>query len=486
MTQTQLLLLLISIIPLANCLMIKFCDESSPLIAMIEKFLPVLFLINLIGICGNIDRDNSYLVIAEAARGISLGFDVDRLALGFLFLLNLFWLVFTFYTRRFFEILELSNACNLKAFFALIIALVNLIIISKNLLSILFFYNCLIISCHFFGMKFLHKKETKFAYFFTFLLYLESVFFFLAIVATYKFTDQIDFKLGGIITENIDSAKYIFLLCLYLAGLFLTILFPFYLLYRDINLDLITIYGLFFLSYSFSSIYIFLKILNSIFGLKGFALMISPSGLAILEWVFLLNIIAASACVIFSKGLKSTFFYLVFQQFIFALFAIFIFALFDDSKINFAILSFFLSITLIFLTISNFSLYLGKAENKSLFGIFYDLKVSTILFIFAVANLMGLAPAIGAVEKFFLLKIIVKEHLTISGLVFLVNFITLFVFAWKSFNPFFSREEKPKSQNDLDLAKSIDFDSSLVLTALTVAIAMLLSLMFFPFLIEFL
>ncbi len=487
MTQTQVLLLLISIIPFANCLLIKFCDESSKLINAIEKFLPILFLINIIGIYGNLDRDNSYLVLTEAARGISLGFDVDALGLVFLFLLNFFWLIFAFYSRRFFQLSETKNLTNLRAFFALIIALVNLIIISKNLLSILFFYNCLIVVCHFFGMKFLHKKETKFSYFFTFLLYLESVFFFLAIVATYKFTGQIDFQLGGIISENIDSAKYVLIFVLFLAGLFLSVLIPFYLLYRDINLDLITIYGLFFLSYAFSGIYIFLKILNSIFGLKGFAFMISETGFAIFEWIFLFNIAAASVCLVLSKGLKSSFFYLTFQQFTFALFSIFLFATYDDSRINLGILSFFFSITLIFLCISNFVLYLQKSEEKSVFGIFYDLKVTTILFIFGIFNLVGIAPGIGAVEKFFLLKIIFEKKLLIAGMAFLANFLGLSFFSWKVFYPFFWRSTKEaKSQNDMELAKSIDFDSSLILTALTVAIVMFLSLIFFPFLIEFL
>ncbi|MBP7710609.1 MAG: hypothetical protein KA100_06035 [Rickettsiales bacterium] len=486
MTQTQILLLLISLIPFANCVVTKFCDDSSNVIVAIKKFLPVLFLINLIGIYGNIDRDNSYLVLAEAARGIALGFDIDQLSLGFLFLLNFFWLIFAFYSRRFFELMQVKNVTNLESFLALIIALVNLILISKNLLSILFFYNCLIIVCHFFGLKFLHKKETKFSHFFTFLLYLESLFFFLAIVATYKFTGQIDFKLGGIITGDIQSAKYFLLLAFYLIGLFLSVLIPFYLLYRDINLDLITIYGLFFLSYAFSGIYIFLKILNSIFGLQGFALMLSGAGFTIFEWIFLVNIAVSTVCLVLSKGLKSSFFYLFFQQFTFALFSIFTFAVFDEGRINLGVLSFFFSITLIFLSVSNFILYLSKSEGKSVFGIFYDLKVSTILFIFAVLNLLGVAPGIGAVEKFFLLKIIFEKKLLIAGLAFLTNFVGLAIFSWKVFYPFFWRNQEQKSQNDQELAKSIDFDSSLILTALTVAIVIFLSLIFFPFLIEFL
>jgi multicomponent Na+:H+ antiporter subunit D len=486
MTQTQILLLLISLIPLANCLVTKFCDNQSSLIAGIKKLLPVLFLINLFGIYANIDRDNSYLILAEASRGVALGFEVDQISLVFLFLLNFFWLILAFYLRRFFELAQLENVTNLESFLATVIALVNLILISKNLLSILFFYNCLIIICHFFGIKFLHKKETKFSHFFTFLFYLESLFFFLAIVATYKFTGQIDFKLGGIITENIQAAKYFLLLAFYLIGLFLSVLMPFYLLYRDINLDLITIYGLFFLSYAFSGIYILLKILNSIFGFEGFALMLSGAAFTIFEWIFLLNIAVSSICLVLSKGLKSSFFYLFFQQLTFVLFSIFTFAVFNEAKIGLGVLSFFFSMTLIFLSVSNFILYLNKSQSKNVLGIFYDLKVSSALFIFAVLNLMGVAPAIGAVEKFFLLKIIIQKKLLIAGLVFVINFVGLAIFAGKVFYPFFCRNQLQKSQSDQDLAKSIDFDSSLILTGLIVAIAIFLSLIFFPFLLEFL
>ncbi len=486
MTQTQFLIALISLIPFANALIARFCDDSSKVVGVIEKMLPVLFAINLIGIYGNLARDNSYLVISEATRGVAIGFDIDHLGLVFLGLLNFIWIVFAFYSQKFLRLLELKESTNLKIFLALIIAFINLIILGKNLLTILFFYNCLIILCHFFGLKFLHKKETKFSTFFTFLLYLESLFFFLAIVATYKFIGQVDFAPNGIISGDIDSAKYGMLLIFYLVGLFLSVLVPFYLLYRDINLDLITIYSLFFLSYAFVSIYILLKVLYSIFGIENFSLIFSGVGFSIFEGLFLFNIIVAGVCVFVSKGIKSSFFYLFFQQFSFVLFSIFLLAVFDEEKISMAILSFIFSITLLFFCISNFVLYLSKAENKSMNGLFYELKISTILLIFAIVNLMGMAPGVGLVEKFFLLKVIFKQKLILSIGIILVNFITLFAFAWKLIWPLFSRLENARSQKDQELAKSIDFDSSLILTAFTTAIVIVLSLIFSPFLIKFL
>lgn len=481
MTQTQFLLFLISIIPLINCLIIKMCDESPVLVSAANRFMPILFLINLIGLCGNLKNDNSYLVITEAMRGVSLGFVVDQISLGFLFILNFFWLIFAFYSHRFLSFIEAKNSDNLKFFFTLTIAFINLIILSKNLLSTLFFYNCLILLSYFFALKFLHKKETKFSRFFTLLLYLESVFFFLAIVATYKFTDQIDFVNGGVVAQNFDATKHSLLFFLYFSGLFLSVLLPSYLLYRDINLDPLVIYIFFFLAYAFSGLYIFLKLIVFVFGLQGFSLIIQKIGFGFFEAMFLLNMIAASVFLLLSRGFKSSFFYLFFHQFIFTLFAIILFVTFDGSRFYLTLFSFLFSFTLVFLTISNFILYLGKAEDKSLVGLFYDFIITTSLLIFALANMIGIAPAIGAVEKFFLLKIIIQKKLWLSAAIFLVNFITLALFSWKMLYPLFLRKEKSDKN---ELAKDIDFDSSLILTGLTVAVIMFLGLILFPFIIN--
>lgn len=486
MTQTQFLLLLISIIPFVNCLFIKLYADSPKMVNVASKVLPILFLANLIGLYGNLGRDSSYLILTEATRGIALAFDIDQLALGFLFVFNFIWLIFAFYSQRFLALSETKNVNNLRMFFALIIAFVNLIIISKNLLSILFFYNCLIILCHFFSTKFLHTEQTKFSRFFTSLLYLESIFLFLAIVATYKFTGQIDFAANGIVSEKLESIQYLLLLILFLGGLFLAILFPFYVLYRKINLDPLVIYSLFFLAYGYSTLYIFLKLLSSIFGFTIFSIITTSMGNGLffdcIQWIFLINIVAASIFLFLSRGLKSSFFYLFFQQFIFVLFEIFIFAIFDENRVYLALTSFLLSITLIFLCVSNFVLYLNKAEHKWMEGLFFNLKITSILLAFGVASLIGIAPSIGAVDKFYLLKIIVQKKLLIPQIIFGVNFVSLAFFAWKVFFPLFMPSQSEQLKGDEDLGREIDFDSSLILTTLIVALTMFLGLILFPFL----
>jgi formate hydrogenlyase subunit 3/multisubunit Na+/H+ antiporter MnhD subunit len=265
----------------------------------------------------------------------------------------------------------------------------------------------------------------------------------------------------------------------------MAIFIPSYLLYRNfINLDPIIIYILFFLAYGLSTLYIFIKILAFTFGFKSFALM-SENFLQIIEWIFLVNILCTSIFLLFSKGLKSSFFYLFFQQFLFALFSIFIFTIYDKSSVCLALFSFLLSITLIFLTTSNFILYLSKLEHKWLGGLFYNLKITSVLFIFAIFNLIGLAPGIGAVEKFYLIKILFQKELIVPGIIFGINFTSLLLFAWKVIYPLFLHDteisaEEIKSAGEI--AKAIDFDSSLILSALTVAVIIFLGLILFPIL----
>jgi formate hydrogenlyase subunit 3/multisubunit Na+/H+ antiporter MnhD subunit len=342
-----------------------------------------------------------------------------------------------------------------------------------------------VLLAHFFAAKFLHKKATRFSLFFTILLYFESIFFFLAIVATYKFAGQIEFASNGAISDKLDLMQYGLLLTLYFSGLFISVLLPCYLLYRNINFDPLIIYVLFFLSYAFSTLYILVKLFNFTFGLEGFALIISRLGFEFIEVIFLSNIIITSFYLLKNNGLKSSFFYLFFQQLIFALFSIITFAAFDGSKIYLALLSFLLSMTLIFFCISNFVLFLSKSSGKKFDGLFFDMRLTSIFFIFAVANLIGIAPGIGAVEKFFLAKIIIQERLFLSAAIVAVNFLSLALFAWKIFHPLFLRLQEPRPAEDIELIKNIDFDSSLILTPLITMIIIFLGLVFFPAVISF-
>ncbi len=498
MTQTQFLIILIALIPLFNAITIKICSNSDKMVSGFNKLFPILYLVNLIGIYGNLNRDNSYVTVIEAIRGISLSFDVDELGLKFLFLLGFIWLTFAFYMQRFFTLHSFKNALNMKIFIILIFSFLNLIILSKNLLTILFFYNCLIILSHFFSLIFLHKGETKFSNFFTFLLYLESILFFFAIVATFKFVGHIEFTRGGILADNVNSFGFSALLLLYVCGLFLSIIVPCYLFFNNINLEPIILYALFFLSYAFGSIYILIKILTFTFGLDIISGMMSSHLFSAIEVVFLLNILAVSGFLIFSKGLKSSFFYLLFQQFSVVIFTILFWSFFDPKKIQLTALSFFLSITLFFIAISNIILYLGKAKNKEMRGIFFKTKVNVAFLVCSLMNMSGIFFGAGGVEKFLLIKTIISKKMWLSAIIYGVNFFTLCIFFVKMVLPFFMHNNnnektpvttKKNDDNDIsddsEIANEINYDSSLILGGLAALLLLVLSAVFYPVFSQF-
>ncbi|NBV05728.1 MAG: hypothetical protein EBS06_00625 [Proteobacteria bacterium] len=484
MLKAQFLLLSISIIPLFNCLLIKLFQSSEKLINIISKLLPILFFLHLIGLLNGLNKGQVYIELIKSAPSISFGFMLDSITLKFLFLLNFIWIIFVFYSHRFLRLQDAKNLSEFKLFFAIAIALINLVFISQNLLTSLLFYNCLALLCHFLAVKFLYKKEDKFSYIFTSLLYLESLFFFFTIVATYKFSGRIEFSTNGILPKNLEQIKAAILLILYLGGLFCAVILPSYLLYRKVSFDLLIVYVLFFLSYALSSLYILLKILVLVFSLSSFSQIILKIGLGYFDFILLLNLLISGAFLLLSKNFKSAFFYLLFNQLFFALFAIFTFAAFNQGKVYLVLLSFLLSITLVFFCFSNLTLYLSKAENKSLAGLFYDFKITMTLLAFALLNLIGIVPTISALEKFFLAKIILQKKIFLTAAIFVSNALILALFSCRLFYILLSKSEVTRSEHDLKLAKDIDFDSSLTLTALITAIMLVLALIlknFFPY-----
>ncbi len=485
MTQAQFLLFLISVIPIASYFILSLCRDLEKLVILLSKFLPALFFMHLVGLSNSLDSQIVHIELLKAFRDVSIGFMVDHNTLKFLFLLNFLWAIITFYSNRFLIIFESKNPIRFKLFFTLTVALVNLIIISQNLLTTLLFYNCLIMFCHFFAVKLLHNEEGKFFRIFTFSLYLESLLLFLAIVATYKFSGRIDFVSGGILPENINSAKIFLLLLLFVGGLFASILIPSYYFYKKGQLHPLTIFSLFFLSYAFGSLYVLAKVVIFIFGLNNFASPITQNFLMLLQVPLFLNFIALAILMVISKNLKSSLFYLFFNQLVLAVFIIFTFAVFDPSKIYLALYSFLLSIVLLFLCLSNLTLYLEKAENKSLRGLFANFRITTILLIFALLNMIGIFPAIGGLEKFFLLKIIFSQKLIFAAIMLIINLTALAIFGFRLIYPLFKTSDYETSENDLTLAKDIDLDSSLILTNVVTAIAIFLAIIFYPLITNF-
>lgn len=481
MNQIQFLILTIAAIPLLNCLIFKFYQND-----FIDKFSSIFSLGTLISLNIKMGSEPTYISLLPIFKDISLGFFADKIAIGFLFLLNFIWIVLVFYLQRFLQLSPLKKEHDLRTFFTLIIAFATLSILSKNLLTLLLFYNFLLLLCYFFVPNFLRKEEAKLPHLFTFLLYLESAFFFLAIIATYKFSGSIEFSGNEIVAQNFDPTSYRLLFSLFCCGLFFSLLAPFYLLYRnEISVEPIFVYIFFFLGYALTSILIFIRIISSIFGVKAFTLLLGEAGFGFFEILFLFNMLLASSLLVMSKGIKASFFYLFFQQFTFTLFAIFFFEKFAPAKVYLSLISFSFSLTLCFLALSNLVLYLMRAQNKQLDGLFYRLIITCSLLVFSLANMAGIAPAIGLIEKFFLIKIILEKKLLLSFVILCVNFLGIFLFAFKIFRPLLMTKVENFLEDDLRIVKNIDFDSNLILSGLVIGIFMFLGFILYPLINNF-
>jgi formate hydrogenlyase subunit 3/multisubunit Na+/H+ antiporter MnhD subunit len=466
------LLLIIAFIPLLNALVLSYA-KSPALISLSGKILPIFSAIILIGIHQNLDSEGFSLVILPIFNDVSFGFLLNSSALIFLSLLTFLWIIFSFYSAAFFELVEFDDVESFQKFFNLNIATLTLIILSKNLLTSLVFYHLLILISLFFALNFLYKDRDRFSSFFTALFYLKSLLIFLAIIFTYKIFATLEFTSEASSGQIVSAKAQFALLALYFCALFLFLIAPFYLLYRrNINNEPAIIYNFFLLPHAFASLFVFSRILNFIFTFEVFGDLIDKINFVTIEVIFLLLLILPSLLLIFSKSLKSSFFYLFFHRFTFALFALLFFAKFDVTRINLPIYAFLIEFTLLFLVFSNLNIYFSQSDEKKFEGLFYKMPITCSLIIFVFASMIGFAPTTGTLEIFLILKIAISKNMWLSLCFLVFSGASLSLFFFKSFRFVFLTSAEKLSLGDESLAKDIDGDSNLILTAITAAIAL--------------
>lgn len=486
MSSGKLLLFIVAFLPILSWFTLRFFRYSQTFYNFCYRLFPILYLINLFQASNFFVKEFYFFTISESIRGISLSLYADKISILFLFLVGFIWLFFAFYSKRFFEINIDKNANYFKEFFVLIISFLSLLILSKNLFTILFFYVCIIVSSHFFGIKYFHKIETKFTKFFTFLLYFESFLIFLATVATFKINGQIEFIDKIILPLNYDEFYHGIIFLLFFFGLFLAMVVPFYIFFKNIKFDGLSLFVIFLMAYAFSSGFVFLKIINYIFGIKGFAVLAKVYGTKFFEYLFVINIAITSFFIFKERDLKASSFFLFVHQFNFLIFSILTHL---SGKFNYAFISFFsfiINFILIFFCLASFEMYFKKSNEKSYAGLLNLMPVTSCILFFAILSLTGLAPSIAMIDKFFLITHIVKNKLYFSLFIYLLNFITLLVFAIKIIRIFLTKEVEGVNSKKIIIAKKIDLDSNLILSILSVAIVGLGGLIFFSYIIQFL
>jgi formate hydrogenlyase subunit 3/multisubunit Na+/H+ antiporter MnhD subunit len=476
MTPTQFLILLAALIPLVSCFLAVFGNDESKPRSFILKLVPLMFFTCLIALAKKLSNAAEPLLfsLGHSIDDLNLLLRIDGLTLAILLLLNFLWLIFVIYSDRFLRLYAASDG-GIRLFFSLTISFLILLVLSGNLVTAFFFQSCLIFLIHSFERKAIGDRSSLSSAL-NLSLYLEAMLLFFAVIATQKFFNTTDFvKMESF--SSIDGSRQITLLCLYISALFLPIIFGCFFLYRDAFVQPICTYSILFFQ-AFASFCVFLKLCFAMF--DG-GLVFDESGKNfwhIFEVIILANSILMLVLMFLSRNLKTLFFYLFFQQFSFAIFATVFFIIFDQSRVYLPLLNFSLLLTLVFFCLSSFILFLSQAENKRLRDALRLLKINAILLIFAVFALCGLSPSSAMVENFFLAKIVWHHRLTFSAAILAVNFSAVLVLLWKIFLPTFlsknAENETQNAQSDIELAKSIDLDSALILTAVIVTIILAL------------
>ncbi|MFZ9181295.1 MAG: hypothetical protein ACO201_05445 [Rickettsiales bacterium] len=490
MNQGQFFLFILAFFPLISWFALRFFAEFKKFYNFCFCLFPILYFINLIESTKILSNNNYEIVISEAIRFVSLSIYADKISIIFLYLLAIIWIILAFYLSAYLRISFADNKNDFKEFVILIIATINLLVLSKNLFTILFFYICLIIECNFFSQKFLNFDESKLTKFFSFSLYIESFLIFLAMILTFKTNSQLEFVENIIVPLNYNENLFGFIFLLFFFGLFLSILMPYYLFFKNVKFDSIIIVILFLLTYCFASSFVFLKIINYIFGLKGFGLLAKKFGLVFFEIIILSNMVITGFLLIKKKDLKTSLHLLLVNQFSFYILTVLV-QLANKFNYSFiATISFTLNLVMMFLCFANFDLFFEKSALKNHKSIFKFMPITCLLLYFSLISLIGIVPVLSMVDKFYLAKSILLKKDYLALIIFVINFLFLSFYSYKIFMLFNAKLDDNFVNMNLDNiknnAKIVDFNPNLILTILVLAIISMMGIIFFPNLIKFL
>lgn len=429
----QIFIFLIALIPLANIFFVKIKSENLNLCRSFNLLFPKLFCLTLLGLFFLQGEKTIAVEFFRFFSANSFAFSITKLSLIFLIFLGLFWLVFSTYAQKLLSILAINN--NFYDYFLLIVSTLCLLFLSKNLITILVFYQILVIIFHFFSSDFLYKNDNKNLTFFTLLFFLQTIFLFLAIIITLKIFGKSNFDQVPSLLNELEASKFLPLLFLYLSTSFLLIIAPCYLFYQKIKLNPIFIFTVFFLLYAVSNCYILFKIFIDVFDVFNFSLKFLKDYFIFFEGIALFNITISSLFLVFSNNFKSSFFYFFFQQLSFAFFCTFLFLIYKIDKLFLPFLSFSLSFIILFFCITNIALYFEnnshkevKKESKTFF---LNIKTNIVLLFVAILSIAKVFPSISLFEGFFILKIIREESLIFSPIICFVGFVSTIIFAIK-------------------------------------------------------
>ena len=291
------------------------------------------------------------------------------------------------------------------------------------------------------------------------------------VVYAYTIFDSISLKFIGENINNLKSEKLEHLFVLLILPTLLFSVFPFYLFYRKINLNPLVIFVLFFFLYFLSHSLLFVKFYFEIFK----HINISNLALMIFEVIFLINIFAASIFLVFSKNLKSAFFYLFFQQLLIAIYSTFLLLFFKYELPILPLISFAFSFLVIVFSLSNILLFFENSQKKKQSKILGNLKISTILLVLAIGNVAAIIPSIGMKVSFIAISKVIAEKLILSAIIYTINFFAVIIFFIKIIFPLLLKDhEHEQFIQDEELARKIDRNYHLIIPSIIFALSIFL------------
>ena len=165
----------------------------------------------------------------ELLPGLTISFDIEPLGMLFALIASFLWLVTTFYAIGYMRSHQEENQTRFYCCFAIAISAVMGLAFSANLFTLFIFYEVLTLSTYpLVTHAGTEKAKQGGRTYLGILLSTSIVFFLFAVISTWFVAGTLDFKLGGIFAEDVDTTIAGLLLVLFVFGIGKAAIMPFH------------------------------------------------------------------------------------------------------------------------------------------------------------------------------------------------------------------------------------------------------------------
>jgi len=226
----ELMLQLAIIVPFLATLVIIATGQKPNLREGVTISISLLLIYLLVNLYQGLSLGKSISVFWwELLPGLKIAFDIEPLGMLFALVASFLWLVTTCYAIGYMRSHQEENQTRFYSCFAIAIGAVMGIAFSANLFTLFIFYEVLTLSTYPLVTHAGTEKAKKGGRtYLGILLSTSIVFFLLAIVSTWLIAGTLDFKLGGVFTDDVDKTIAGILLLLFIFGIGKAAIMPFH------------------------------------------------------------------------------------------------------------------------------------------------------------------------------------------------------------------------------------------------------------------